>query len=111
MTPPNADKRRRKPVTPRQPTGPRQPAPPVRQDADQVRNSEVYKPKTAVLVLWIAPELRERYPDMPLSLHEALQVGLPPGQKVEIPFPPVSRDPWWTFEPSWISQAEREAGS
>jgi hypothetical protein len=70
--------RARKPATPRAASGPRQPDPPVRHDGEQGGNLEVYKPKDYVVVLWIAPELRERYPDMPLSLHEALQVGRSP---------------------------------
>jgi len=67
-----------KPVTPRQPAGPRQPDPPAREEGQQASNLDVYKPKDYVVVLWVAPELRERYPDMPLSLHEALQVGRTP---------------------------------
>jgi hypothetical protein len=67
-----------KPVTPRQPTGPRQPDPPLRNEGEQASNLDVYKPKNYVVVLWIAPELRERYPDTPLSLHEALQAGRNP---------------------------------
>jgi hypothetical protein len=86
-----------------------QPEPPGRQENEQARNADVYKPKDMVLVLWIAPELRERNPDMPLSLHEALQVGRPFDPAYPIPLPPASRDPWWTFEPSWTPQAEREA--
>jgi hypothetical protein len=67
--------RARKPVTPRQPAGPRQPEPPGRDDGQQTSNLDVYKPKDYVVVLWIGPELRERYPDMPLSLYEAAELG------------------------------------
>jgi hypothetical protein len=35
----------------------------------------IYTPRDYVIVLWIDPEMRRRNPDMPLSLHEALQVG------------------------------------
>jgi hypothetical protein len=69
--------RARKPVTPQQLAGPRQPEPP-RPHEGELTNLEVYKPKDYVVVLWIAPELRERRPDMPLSLHEAAKLGLDP---------------------------------
>jgi hypothetical protein len=101
----------RKPVTPRQPARPVQPQPPRRQENDQAGARDIYKPKDMVLVLWIAPEIRERNPDMPLSLHEALQVGRPFDPAFPIPLPKASPDPWWTFEPSWTPQAEREAGA
>ena len=67
--------RARKPVTPRQPAAPMQPDPPRRVDGQQATNLDVYKPDDYVLVPMVAPELRERYPDTPLSLHEALQAG------------------------------------
>lgn len=70
--------RARKPVTPRQPAGPRQPDPHSWDQDDKTRNLDVYKPKDYVVVLMIAPEMRELYPDMPLSLHEAMQVGRNP---------------------------------
>ncbi len=65
----------RKPVTPRQPAGPRQPDPPAGHGNEPIVNQDVYKPKDYVVVLAIAPQLRERYPDMPLSLYEAAQIG------------------------------------
>lgn len=67
--------RARKPVTPRPPTAPAQPDPPRRDDGQQDINLDVYKPKDYVVVLAIAPQMRERYPDMPLSLYEAAQIG------------------------------------
>jgi len=101
----------RKPVTRRQPARPVQPQPPRQQEKEQADADDAYKPKDIVLVVWIAPELRERNPDMPLSLHEALQVGRPFDPAYPIPVPQASPDPWWTFERSCTPQAEWEAAS
>jgi hypothetical protein len=98
-----------RPGTPRPPARPAQPPRPSRHEPGRTR-STAGRPSEYVIVWWIAPELRERNPGMPLSLHEALQVGQPAGRYVPIPIPPMP-DPqrWWTYEPSWESQAEREA--
>jgi len=88
-----------------------QPQPPRREEYEHGDARDVYKPKDIVVVLWIAPELRERNPDMPLSLHEALQVGRPSDPAYPIPVPQASADPWWTFEHNRTPHAEMEAGS
>jgi hypothetical protein len=98
-----------RPVTPRPPARPQQPARPSRPEPGRTW-STADRPPAYVIVWWIAPELRDRHPEMPLSLHEALQVGQPADQHVAIPPQPMP-DPrrWWTYEPSWESQPEREA--
>jgi hypothetical protein len=51
----------------------------------------VYTPRDYVIVLWVDPEMRRRNPDMPLSLHEALQVGREFDPHYPIPIPGVRR--------------------
>jgi hypothetical protein len=66
-----------RPASPRPPARPRQPEPPPRQLAvDEAEPGKIWNP-SYVVVLWQAPELRERNPNLPLSLHEALQAGRP----------------------------------
>ena len=47
----------------------------------------VYTPRDYVIVLWVDPEMRRRNPDMPFSLHEALQVGREFDPRYPIPIP------------------------
>lgn len=64
-----------RPVTPRQPASPRQPPRPMTNHADNA--GPALKPGFAA-VLWQAPILRQRNPELPLSLHEAIQLGREP---------------------------------
>jgi hypothetical protein len=100
---------KRRPVTPRPPARPEQPALPSAQEPGRTWSTADRRPEY-VVILWVAPELRERNPDMPLSLHEALQVGRPSDPNVPIP-PMPDPERWRTCEPSRESQADREAGS
>jgi len=51
----------------------------------------IYTPRDYVIVLWVDPEMRRRNPDMPLSLHEALQVGREFDPHHPIPIPGARR--------------------
>jgi hypothetical protein len=62
-----------KPATPRPPAHPRQPPPPRRQLApDPADPHGTIVDPSYVIVLWQSPQLRQRNPSLPLSLHEAL---------------------------------------
>jgi hypothetical protein len=67
-----------RPVTPRQPSAPRQPARPERTACTELTETTSAWPPRFAVVVWIAPELRKRNPDMPLSLYEALNLGREP---------------------------------
>jgi hypothetical protein len=76
----------RKPRPPRPPGRPRQPAPPRPQLApDPAEPYGTIRNPSYVIVLWQAPELRQRNPSLPLSLHEALQAGRPYDPHFPIP--------------------------
>lgn len=87
----------RKPTTPRPPATGRQPARPQPTARDTTpKPAGSGRPPQYVIVLWQAPELRQRNPNLPLSLHEALQVG-----KLHDPRYPIPRlaPPWPDPEP------------
>jgi hypothetical protein len=67
-----------RPVTPRPPSAPRQPARPELTACSVVSPAISARPPKFAVVVWIAPELRQRNPEMPLSLHEALNLGRQP---------------------------------
>ena len=67
-----------KPASPRPPARPIQPAPPRHAEHDDRAPASAARTPSYVIVLWQAPELRQRNPGLPLSLHEALQLGRHP---------------------------------
>lgn len=87
----------RKPATPRLPSAPRQPAPPQPATRQAVAPA---RPPSYVVVLWQAPELTERNPPPPMSLHQALQAGRPYDPGYPIPGLPA---------PGSQAQPDREA--
>ncbi len=67
----------------------REPAP--QPEASPPDASGIYRPRDYVIVVWIDPEMRRRNPGMPLSLHEALQVGREFDPQYPIPIPGAHR--------------------
>jgi hypothetical protein len=85
-----------KPATPRPPARPRQPQPPRRQihlAPDPAEPYGIIGDPSYVIVLWQTPELRQRDPSIPMSLHEALQAGRPYDPHFPIPGLPASPSP------------------
>jgi len=77
----------RPPARPVQPEPPRPPAPVRAPALDPAEVSRHLASPGYVVVLWISPQLRERDPGQPRSLHEALQAGRPFDPRFPLPGP------------------------